>query len=114
MNLLFATLMQLAAEGDFGEISDALKDLIGQMWVPCIAVASALTVVWGVYLGIKFWSAGGDEQKKKSAKSAVISFVVGIIIIFVAAVGAPMLIAALTQWYNDSSASALAAMCLYL
>lgn len=100
MNISF-----LAAE--FEDISTAINELINQMWVPCLAVASALTVIWGVYLGFKFWSAAGDEQKKKSAKSAVISFVVGIIVIFVVAVGAPMLIGAMSTWMNDNTTSAL-------
>lgn len=92
MNITF-----IAAES-FDDISAAVKDLIGQMWTPCLAIAGALTVLWALYLGYKFWIAGGDEQKKKSAKSAVISFVVGIIVIFAVAVGAPMAIGALTTW----------------
>lgn len=91
------------AANDFSDVTEAIENLIGQMWGPCVAIASALTVIWGVYLGFKFWAASGDEQKKKSAKSAVISFVVGIIVIFVVAVGAPLLIGAMTQWMNDNT-----------
>ena len=85
-------------DADFNNISEEINGLIKSMWTPCLAIAGALAGIWGVYLGIKFWTAGGDEQKKKSAKSAVIQFVVGIVIIFVVAVGAPMLIAALATW----------------
>ena len=87
----------LIAAESFDDISAAVKDLINQMWTPCLVVAGALTLLWGVFLG-KFWIAGGDEAKKKSAKSAVISFVVGILVIFAVAVGAPMAIGALSTW----------------
>ena len=88
----------LIAAESFDDISAAVKDLINQMWTPCLAVAGALTLLWGIFLGYKFWIAGGDEAKKKSAKSAVISFVVGILVIFAVAVGAPMAIGALSTW----------------
>lgn len=83
---------------DMGELQDAIVKLINGMWAPCVAIASALAVAWGLYLGIKYWLSAGDEQKKKSAKSSIISFVVGIVVIFVVAVGAPIAIASLTQW----------------
>ncbi len=91
-----------AGSADFTELSDAIIDLINSMWVPCVAIASALSVVWGVYLGVKYASAAGDEQKKKSAKAAIIQFVVGVVVIFVIAVGAPMAIAALSEWVANS------------
>lgn len=92
----------LSAEADFSDLSDTIIDLIQSMWVPCVAIASALSVVWGIYLGIKYWTSAGDEQKKKSAKSAIISFVVGVIVIFIVAVGAPMAIAALSEWVSSN------------
>lgn len=100
MNIFLAIFPFLSAAGDadFSEITDTINSLISQMWVPCIAVASTLCVLWGVYLGIKFWMANGDDQKKKSAKGSIIYFVIGIVIIFLVAVGAPMLIAALSEW----------------
>ncbi len=82
----------------FDEISSAIKDLINQMWTPCLSIAGGLTLLWAIYLGWKFWVAGGDETKKKSAKSAIISFVIGIFVIFAVAVGAPMAIGALSTW----------------
>ncbi|MDR3262970.1 MAG: hypothetical protein LBT30_01505 [Clostridiales bacterium] len=86
---------------EWSAFSDAFKDLTKKMWVPMIAISTSAVVLWGLYLGWKFWSAGGDETKKKSAKSAVISFVVGIFVIFGVAVGAPLLIAALASWMQN-------------
>lgn len=83
---------------DFSDLSGAITELLDKMLSPCLVVATSLAVVWGLYLGIKFWMAAGDEQKKKSAKSSIISFVVGIVVIFAVAVGAPLLIGALSTW----------------
>lgn len=92
----------LSAEADFTDLSDTITDLIQSMWVPCVAVAGSLAVAWGIYLGIKYWMSAGDEQKKKSAKSSIISFVIGVIIIFVVAVGAPLAIGALSEWVSSN------------
>lgn len=92
----------LSSEADFTDLSDTISDLIGSMWVPCVAVASTLAVAWGVYLGIKYWMSAGDEQKKKSAKSSIISFVIGVIVIFVVAVAAPLGIGALSEWVRSN------------
>ncbi len=103
MNAFLSVLLPfISAEADFTDLSDTIIDLIQSMWKPCVAVASALSVAWGIYLGIKYWLSAGDETKKKSAKSAIISFVVGVVVIFVIAVGAPMAIAALSEWVANS------------
>lgn len=100
---LLSVMSFLSAEADFSDLSDTITDLIQSMWVPCVAVASALAVAWGIYLGVKYWMAAGDEQKKKSAKSSIISFVIGIIVIFVVAVGAPIGISALSEWVSANN-----------
>lgn len=105
MNTFLSVILPfLSAEADFTDLSDTITDLIQSMWVPCVAVASALAVAWGIYLGVKYWLSAGDEQKKKSAKSAIISFVIGVIVIFVVAVGAPMGIGALSEWVSSNNA----------
>lgn len=86
--------------GNFTSFSNVLTELIDSMFTPLISIAVALTAVWGVYLGFKWWRSGGDENRRKEAKSALWSFVIGIIVIFVVAVAAPLLIAALTEWMN--------------
>ena len=105
MNVFLSVILPfLSAEADFTDLSETITDLIKSMWVPCVAVASALAVAWGIYLGIKYWTSAGDEQKKKSAKSAIISFVVGVVLIFIVAVGAPMAIGALSEWVSANNA----------
>lgn len=103
MNIFLSTIISfLAADGaDFSNLSDSIKELIESMWVPCISVASAFAVAWGIYLGIKYWMSAGDEQKKKSAKSSILSFIIGVVVIFVVAVGAPLAITALSQWKSS-------------
>lgn len=88
----------------FNDFTSTLSGLFDEMFTPLISIASALAVVWAVYLGIKFWLSSGDENKRKEAKSAVISFVVGTVVIFAVAVGAPLLIAALAEWLSDNEA----------
>ena len=101
---LFYTVVNIMAAGEsFNDFSDVIKDLTNQLLTPCIAIATALTVLWGVYLGWKFWTANGDEAKTASAKRSVIQFVIGIFVIFIVAVGAPILIGALAQWRSDNA-----------
>jgi len=88
----------LAATADFKNFGDVLGDLFDSMFTPLISIAVALTAIWGVYLGFKFWKSGGDENKRKEAKNAVWSFIIGIVVIFVVAVAAPLLIASLSTW----------------
>lgn len=91
----------LLAAPNFNDFSGILSDLFESMFTPLISIASALAVIWGVYLGLKYWRSGGDENKRKEAKSAVVSFVVGIVVIFLVAVGAPILIRALSEWMSS-------------
>lgn len=95
MNLLMQTLL---AAVNFKEFSDKLTELFSSMWAPLIAVAASLATIWGVYLGLKYWKSGGDENKRKEAKNAVVSFIVGIVIIFAVAASVPLLITALSGW----------------
>ena len=97
--LLGATNIMLAAStgGDFKEFGDVLSNLFESMFTPLISIAVALCAIWGAYLGFKFWRAD-DEKKREEAKKSVVSFVIGIVVIFVVAVAAPLLITALSQW----------------
>lgn len=89
----------LAADtANFNQFGTVLSDLFDSMFTPLISIAVALTAIWGVYLGFKFWRSGGDENKRKEAKNAIWSFIIGIVVIFVVAVAAPLLISALSTW----------------
>ena len=92
----------------YNDFASALSGMFDDMFTPLITIASALAAVWGIYLGIKFWLSAGDENKRKEAKSAIISFIVGTVVIFAVAVGAPLLIVALTTWLDDSNVASIA------
>lgn len=85
----------------FKTFGDTIAGLFNSMFTPLITIAVALCAIWGAYLGFKFWRSGGDENKRKEAKSAVTSFVIGIVVIFVVAVAAPLLITALSEWMTN-------------
>ncbi len=58
---------------------------------------AAVVVVWGAYVGIKIAIAHRNEEKINS-REMVKSLIIGIIIIFVVAMGAPLLINGLSAW----------------
>lgn len=87
-----------ATTNEFSTFGNVLSDLFDKMFVPCISIAISLCAIWGVYLGFKFWRSGGDENKRKEAKNSVWYFIIGIVVIFVVAVAAPLLIGALSEW----------------
>lgn len=89
-----------AANPSWGSFVDAVEGFINSLFGPLVSIAVALSVIWGVYLGIKYWRAAGDENKLKEAKKAIISFIIGIVVIFVVAVVVPIIIAALVTWLN--------------
>ena len=98
------TVKLVSASSDmWNDITKTFTDLIDSMFVPLIAIATAVAVLWGIYIGLKWWRSAGDEQKRKEAKSATISFIIGLIVMFAFAVGAPMLISALNDWKDDVS-----------
>lgn len=89
---------------DFDTVATTINELIWKLFTPLMSVAGALSALWGIYLGVKFWLAGGDEQHRKSAKQSVLSFVIGTLTIFLVVVGAPMVITALTVWAKEQGA----------
>lgn len=93
--------IMISATNEFSSFGDVLGDLFNSMFTPLIGIAVALCALWGIYLGFKFWRSGGDENKRKEAKNAVWMFIIGIVVIFVVAVAAPMLISALAEWMSN-------------
>lgn len=86
----------------FNQFGDVLAGLFGSMFPALITIAVSLCAIWGCYLGFKFWRSGGDENKRKEAKSAIASFVIGVVVIFLVAVAAPILISALSEWMTNN------------
>lgn len=97
-------LQVLANEGQ--ELQSMLESFLGLWWGPLLGALAAAGAVLGVAAGLKYLFAvrEGDEQKIKAAKKFVIGIIVSIIIIFLIAVGVPLLIAMLSTW-RDSQAS---------
>ena len=97
----------LAAEGLNGNLQsivDNLKTLMDSFWVYIVIALAAVVVIWGAYIGIKIAIAHKNEEKI-NARDMVKNLIIGIIIIFVVAMGAPLLINGLSAWVGISSAS---------
>ena len=62
-----------------------------------VMALAAVVVIWGAYVGIKIAIAHKNEEKI-NARDMVKNLIIGIIIIFVIAMGAPLLINGLSAW----------------
>ncbi len=91
----------LAAETGLDEnlngILAKLNELMDSFWVYIVLALAAVVVVWGAYIGIKIAIAHRNEEKI-NARDMVKNLIIGIVIIFVVAMGAPLLIKGLSAW----------------
>lgn len=91
----------LAAEAGLNEnlasIVEKLKSLMDSFWMYIVIALAAVVVVWGAYIGIKIAIAHKNEEKI-NARDMVKNLIIGIVIIFVVAMGAPLLINGLSAW----------------
>lgn len=62
-----------------------------------VMALAAVVVIWGAYVGIKIAIAHKNEEKI-NARDMVKNLIIGIVIIFVVAMGAPLLINGLSAW----------------
>ena len=62
-----------------------------------VMALAAVVVIWGAYVGIKIAIAHKNEEKI-NARDMVKNLIIGIVIIFVIAMGAPLLINGLSAW----------------
>ncbi|MBQ2885586.1 MAG: hypothetical protein IJE43_17815 [Alphaproteobacteria bacterium] len=90
--LLAATL-----DGNLAEIVSNLSTLMDSFWIYIVLAMAAVVVVWGAYIGIRVAIANRNEDKI-NARGMVKSLIIGIIIMFVIAMGAPLLINGLSAW----------------
>ena len=74
-----------------------LKTLMDSFWIYIVMALAAVVVVWGAYIGIKIAIAHKNEEKI-NARDMVKNLIIGIVIIFVVAMGAPLLINGLSAW----------------
>ncbi len=84
-------------DSSLAEIVSKLTELMNTFWVYIVMGLAVVIVVWGAYIGIKIAIAHRNEEKINS-RDMVKNLVLGIIIIFVVAMGAPLLIQGLTAW----------------
>ena len=90
----------LAAEGLNGSLEQIVtnpKTLMDSFWVYIVIALAAVVVIWGAYIGIKIAIAHKNEEKI-NARDMVKNLIIGIVIIFVVAMGAPLLINGLSAW----------------
>ena len=62
-----------------------------------VLAMAAVVVVWGAYIGIRIAIAHRNEDKI-NARGMVKNLIIGIVIMFVIAMGAPLLINGLSAW----------------
>ena len=90
-------LTETTLNGSLGSIVANLKTLMDSFWIYIVIALAAVVVVWGAYVGIKIAIAHKNEDKI-NARDMVKNLIIGIIIIFVIAMGAPLLINGLSAW----------------
>lgn len=101
-NLLAATLNE-----NLQGIVTKLSELMSSFWTYIILAMVAVVVVWGAYIGIRVAIANRNEDKI-NARGMVKSLIIGIIIMFVIAMGAPLLINGLAAWAGTSTVATVA------
>ena len=94
MNLLAA---DAGLNENLASIVEKLKSLMDSFWIYIVIALAAVVVVWGAYIGIKIAIAHKNEEKI-NARDMVKNLIIGIVIIFVVAMGAPLLINGLSAW----------------
>ncbi|MBQ3219567.1 MAG: hypothetical protein IJB32_03145 [Clostridia bacterium] len=84
---------------------------MNSFWIYIILAMAAVVVVWGAYIGIKIALAHRNEEKI-NARGMVKSLIIGVIIMFVIAMGAPLLINGLAAWVGTDIPAATASVLL--
>ena len=89
-------------DGNLAQIVEKLNVLMDSFWVYIVLALAAVVVVWGAYVGIKIAIAHKNEEKI-NARDMVKNLIIGIVIIFVVAMGAPLLIEGLGAWVGTGA-----------
>ena len=83
--------------GSLAQIVGKMQSLMDSFWIYIVIALAAVVVIWGAYIGIKIAIAHRNEEKI-NARDMVKNLIIGIVIIFVVAMGAPLLINGLSAW----------------
>jgi len=103
-NLLAAATL----DGNLQGIVTKLNELMDSFWIYIILAMAAVVVVWGAYIGTRVAIANRNEDKI-NARGMVKNLIIGIIIMFVIAMAAPLLINGLAAWVGTSTSTAAVA-----
>ena len=90
-------LLAAGLDESLAEIVAKLQSLMDSFWLYIVLALAGVVVIWGAYIGIKIAIAHRNEEKI-NAKDMVKQLIIGIVIIFVVAMGAPLLINGLFAW----------------
>lgn len=91
------TLLAAGLNDNLAEIVEKLQSLMDSFWIYIVMALAAVVVIWGAYVGIKIAIAHKNEEKI-NARDMIKNLIIGIVIIFVIAMGAPLLINGLSAW----------------
>ena len=95
--------------GNLQGIVTKLNELMDSFWIYIVLAMAAFVIVWGAFIGIKIAIANRNEEKI-NARGMVKNLIIGIVIMFVIAMAAPLLINGLAAWAGtDTAAAAVAA-----
>lgn len=94
-------LLETSTEGTLKPAAEAFSNMIKSVLPILLPAAAALILVWALYCGIKFVVAKSQEQQKE-AKQQIRNFVIGVIAIFVLAVGITALVYFLKDWSSEA------------
>lgn len=103
MNILLAA----GLNENLAEIITKLNELMDSFWLYIVLALAGVVVVWGAYIGIKIAIAHRNEEKI-NARDMIKNLIIGVVIIFVVAMGAPLLIKGLSAWVGTGSIASIA------
>lgn len=103
MNILLAA----GLNENLAEIITKLNELMDSFWLYIVLALAGVVVVWGAYIGIKIAIAHRNEEKI-NARDMIKNLIIGVVIIFVVAMGAPLLIKGLSAWVGTGSTASIA------
>lgn len=95
--LLSKTELAKDMQGSFKTIILKIQELVDSIWIYVVIAMSSVVVVWALYIGIRVIIAQKNEEKI-NAQGMLKSLLIGVIVMAVLAVGAPLIINGLSHW----------------
>lgn len=95
--LLQKTELALDMQSSFRTIVLKLQELVDSIWIYVVIAMSSVIIVWVLYIGIKVIIAQKNEEKI-NARGMLKGLLVGVIVMFVIAVGTPLIISGMSHW----------------